>query len=73
MERNTHTVPPLYCFALNKPSRLDSGASPSLAALAAAQGRYSLIFCVACSIYASFIQSILIFENITMQAFRATA
>ncbi len=43
MERNTHTVPLLCCFALNKPSRLDSGASPSLAALAAAQGVCSLI------------------------------
>lgn len=47
MERNTHTVPLLCCFALNKPSRLDSGASPSLAALAAAQGKYSLIITVA--------------------------
>lgn len=43
MERNTHTVPPLYCFAFNELSRLDSGASPSLAALAAAQGVCSLI------------------------------
>src|SRR5690554_1321408 len=68
-----HTVPPLCCFSLNEPSRLDSGAWPSLAALAAAQGRYWLIFCVACSIYASFIQSILSFENITMMTFRATA
>ena len=38
-----HTVPPLCCFSLNEPSGLDSGASPSLAALVAAQGRHSLI------------------------------
>ena len=34
-------------LSLNEPSRLDSGASPSLAALAAAQGQYSLIITVA--------------------------
>ena len=67
-----HTVPPLCCFSLNEPSRLDSGASPSLASLAAAQGRHSLIICVACSIYASFIQSILSIQNITRQAFKVT-
>ena len=38
-----HPVPSLCCLSLNEPSRLDSGASPSLAALVAAQGRYSLI------------------------------
>ena len=34
-------------LSLNEPSRLDSGASPSLAALAAAQGGHSLIITVA--------------------------
>ena len=41
------TAPPLCYFSLNEPSGLDSGASPSLATLAAAQGRCSLIIIVA--------------------------
>ena len=37
----------LMHFSLNEPSGLDSGASPSLATLAAAQGKCSLIIIVA--------------------------
>ena len=47
LARHTQTAPPLCCFALNEPSGLDSGASPSLATLAAAQGRCSLSIIVA--------------------------
>ena len=47
LARHTQTAPPLCCFSLNEPSGLDSGASPSLATLAAAQGRCSLIITVA--------------------------
>ena len=47
LARHTQTAPPLCCFSLNEPSGLDSGASLSLATLAATQGRCSLIIIVA--------------------------